>query len=59
MPCAPHDLDYRFLFSHPDRVPDLVMGFIPDAWLHSLDYSTLERVNGSDVSGDLQGKPVR
>ena len=30
------------------------MGFIPDDWLHSLDYSTLEKVPGSYVSDDFQ-----
>ncbi len=30
------------------------MGFVPDAWLHSLDYSTLERVNASYVTDDLK-----
>ena len=30
------------------------MGFIPDEWLHSLDYSTLERVNTSYVTDDLK-----
>lgn len=52
----PHDLGYKFLFSHPDLVRDLMMGFIDDDWLHSLDYSTLERVNGSYVSDDLRAR---
>jgi hypothetical protein len=30
------------------------MGFIPDEWLHSLDYSTLERVNASYVTEDFK-----
>ena len=30
------------------------MGFIPDDWLHGLDYSTLEKVPGSYVSDDFQ-----
>ncbi len=30
------------------------MGFIPDEWLHSLDYSTLEKVPGHYVSDDFQ-----
>lgn len=34
----PHDLGYKYLFSHPDFVRDLDMGFIEDHWLHSLDY---------------------
>ncbi|MFT0849964.1 hypothetical protein VRY85_04160 [Achromobacter sp. F4_2707] len=31
------DASYKLLFSSPEVVRDLVMGFIPDAWLHSLD----------------------
>ena len=30
------------------------MGFIPDDWLHSLDYSTLEKVSGSYISEDFK-----
>ena len=33
---------------------DLILGFIPDEWLHSLDYSTLEKVAGSYVTDDLR-----
>jgi len=53
---APHDLGYKFLFSHPELVRDLVVGFIPDDWLQGLDYSTLERINGSYVSDDLRAR---
>jgi hypothetical protein len=42
------DASYKLLFSAPEMVRDLVLGFIPDAWLHSLDYSTLEKVPGSN-----------
>lgn len=48
------DASYKLLFSSPDVVRDLVMGFIPDDWLHSLDYSTLEKVPGSYVTDDLR-----
>lgn len=30
------------------------MGFVPDEWLHSLDYSTLERVHASYVTEDFK-----
>lgn len=49
-----HDASYKLLFSSPELVRDLVMGFIPDDWLHSLDYSTLEKVPGSYVTDDLR-----
>jgi hypothetical protein len=42
-----HDSSYKFLFSKPELVRDLIVGFIPDDWLHSLDYTTLEKVPGS------------
>ena len=45
---------YKLLFSAPEVVRDLVLGFIPDDWLHSLDYSTLEKVPGSYVTDDLR-----
>ena len=38
------DASYKLLFFAPEVVRDLVLGFIPDDWLHSLDYSTLEKV---------------
>ena len=37
------DASYKLLFSAPEVVRDLVLGFIPDEWLHSLDYTTLEQ----------------
>jgi len=49
-----YDSSYKFLFSTPELVRDLIIGFIPDEWLHSFDYSTLEKVNASYVSEDLK-----
>ncbi|QWF71873.1 Rpn family recombination-promoting nuclease/putative transposase [Methylomonas paludis] len=49
-----HDSSYKALFSAPELVRDLILGFIPDEWLHSLDYSTLEKVPGSYVSEDFK-----
>ena len=45
----PHDDDagYKLLFSAPEVVRDLVLGFIPDDWLPGLDYTTLEKVPAS------------
>jgi hypothetical protein len=48
-----HDGGYKALFSNPELVRDLILGFIPDDWLHSLDYSTLEAVNASFVTEDF------
>ena len=49
-----HDSGYRYLFSAPEMVRDLILGFVPDEWLHSLDYSTLERVDGSYITEDFR-----
>ena len=49
-----NDASYKLLFSSPELVRDLVLGFIPDAWLHSLDYRTLEKMPGSYVTDDLR-----
>jgi len=48
-----HDSGYKFLFSTPELVRDLILGFVPDEWLHRLDYRTLEIVPGSYVTEDL------
>ena len=49
-----NDSSYKLLFSSPDVVRDLIMGFIPDPWLHSLDYTTLEKAPGSYITDDLR-----
>ena len=49
-----HDSSYKFLFSNPEMVRDLIIGFIPDDWLQSLDYSTLEKVPGHYVTEDFK-----
>ncbi|AVO50347.1 transposase [Melaminivora suipulveris] len=51
---AEHDASYKLLFSAPELVRDLILGFVPDEWLHSLNYSTLEKMPGSYVSDDLR-----
>ncbi|MFL6196401.1 MAG: Rpn family recombination-promoting nuclease/putative transposase [Thermoanaerobaculia bacterium] len=53
---AGHDPSYRLLFSHPRMVEDLLRGFIREDWTSRLDFSTLERVNGSFVSEDLKDR---
>ena len=49
-----YDSGYKYLFANPELVRDLILGFIPDEWLHSLDYATLERVNASYVTDELK-----
>jgi len=49
-----NDAGYKLLFSAPQMVRDLVLGFIPDAWLQGLDYNTLEKMPGSYVTDDFR-----
>ena len=51
-----HDSQYKFLFSSPEMVRDLIVGFVPDEWLHCLDYTTLEKIPGSYITEDLSGR---
>lgn len=47
---SPHDTGYKLLFSHPEMVRDLLLGYVPGDWVADADFSTLEHVNGSYVS---------
>lgn len=47
---SPHDTGYKLLFSHPEMVRDLLVGYVPGEWVAEADFSTLEHVNGSYVS---------
>ena len=49
-----HDSGYKFLFSAPEFVRDLILGFVPDEWLHGLDFSTLEPYPGSYITEDFR-----
>ncbi|WP_217127137.1 Rpn family recombination-promoting nuclease/putative transposase, partial [Hydrogenophilus thiooxidans] len=51
-----HDTGYKLLFAHPEMVRDLLIGFVPEPWVQTLDFSTLERINASYVSdkGDVR-----
>ncbi|MFA5630987.1 MAG: Rpn family recombination-promoting nuclease/putative transposase [Porticoccaceae bacterium] len=44
------DAGYKLLYSHPEMVRDLLLGFVPGEWIEDADFSTLEHVNGSYVS---------
>jgi hypothetical protein len=45
---------YKHLFSHPQMVEDLLRGFVPEAWIERVDFTTLEKVSGSYVTDDLR-----
>jgi len=49
-----HDHSYKLLFSHPEMVRDLLTGFVKEAWVEQLDFSTLEKVSGSYITEDLR-----
>lgn len=51
-----HDHSYKLLFSHPEMVKDLLTGFVKEAWVEQLDFSTLEKVSGSYVTEDLRDR---
>jgi predicted transposase/invertase (TIGR01784 family) len=53
---AQHDNSYKKLFSHAAMVEDLLRGFVHEAWVNELDFSTLEKVNGSYVTDDLRSR---
>ncbi|MDR2605394.1 MAG: Rpn family recombination-promoting nuclease/putative transposase, partial [Desulfovibrio sp.] len=49
-----HDASYKLLFSHPEMVQSLIRDFVPDEWVREVDFSTLEKQNGSYVADDLR-----
>ncbi|MFA5496382.1 MAG: Rpn family recombination-promoting nuclease/putative transposase, partial [Porticoccaceae bacterium] len=44
------DTGYRLLFSHPEMIRDLLLGYVPGEWIQDADFTTLEHINGSYVS---------
>ena len=51
-----HDNSYKLLFSHAEMVADLLKGFVHEAWMAELDFTTLEKVSGRFVSDDLRDR---
>ena len=49
-----HDPSYKLLFSHPQMVRDLLVGFVDEPWVADLDLDSLEQVSGSYISEDLR-----
>ncbi|TBV14299.1 Rpn family recombination-promoting nuclease/putative transposase [Stutzerimonas kirkiae] len=52
----PYDAGYKLLFSNPEFVRDLLLGFVPQAWVGQVDFDSLEMLNGHYVSEDMQGR---
>ncbi len=51
-----HDNSYKLLFSHPEMVRDLLVGFVHEPWVDELDLSSLEKASGSYVADDLRDR---
>lgn len=51
-----HDHSYKLLFSHPEMVKDLLTGFVKEAWVEQIDFSTLEKVSGSYITDELRDR---
>jgi len=50
------DTAYKLLFSEPEIIIDLLRGFVREAWVDELDFSTLEKVSGSYITDDLRSR---
>ena len=51
-----HDHSYKLLCSHRDMMADLLRGFVTAEWVHTLDLTTPEQVQSSQVSDDLRDR---
>ncbi|MCP4605267.1 MAG: Rpn family recombination-promoting nuclease/putative transposase, partial [Proteobacteria bacterium] len=51
---ADYDRGYKLLFSSPEMVRDLLLGFVREDWVAKLDFNSLEKVAGSYISDDLR-----
>ena len=51
-----HDKSYKRLFSSPELVQQLVEGFVDPAIARLLDFSTLEKVEGSYVTPSMKNR---
>ncbi len=49
-----HDSGYKLLFSHPELIRELIEGFVPGEIVALVDFSSLERLNASFVSREMQ-----
>jgi hypothetical protein len=49
-----NDRGYKLLFSYPEMVRDLLVGFVDEEWVRLLDWETLQHVGGTFVSDDLR-----
>ena len=51
-----HDRTYRHLFSHPEVIHDLLVGFFDSSWVGELDFSTLSKVSEAFVTNPVMAR---
>ena len=51
-----HDLRYKKFFSNPKLVEELLTSFVKEDFIPKIDFSTLEQVNKSFVTGNYRSK---
>jgi len=51
-----YDTSYRAIFSHPEIVKELLQEFVQEPWVNDIDFSTLEKQNGSYITEDLRDR---
>ncbi len=49
-----HGHGYKRLFSHPEMIRDLLVGFVRELWIADLDFATLEKYPGELIDDRLQ-----
>jgi predicted transposase YdaD len=49
-----HDSGYKRLFSHPEMIRDLLVGFVHEPWIADLDFASLETYRGEFIDDRLQ-----
>ncbi len=49
-----HDRSYKLIFSNPEMIRDLFIGFVDEPWVAEVDFSTLEREPNSYITDDLR-----
>ncbi|MFP4182959.1 MAG: Rpn family recombination-promoting nuclease/putative transposase [Halorhodospira sp.] len=51
-----HDSAYKRFFSQPEMVRELLVEYVREDWVRELDFSTLEKQNGSYATEDYRGR---
>ena len=49
-----HDSGYKRLFSHPEMIRDLLVGFVREPWIADLDFASLETYRGEFIADRRQ-----